>query len=186
MLTQYYAVDGESRADSIFALISPEARPDALVSAYRRMVSRLNTAAIEEKVRSFNLYSAQGKHENFYPGRASYSMLYFSGAPGERRDMVTPVMHRLVDSLPKRRIRVVEISMAPDTAVWKRNWRADTTAWAQVWVPGGPANPTFAPLDIPRLPYWILCDSLGVQVYRGSDISAAVDSLRRRIHARNI
>lgn len=186
MLTQYYAVDGESRADSIFALISPEARPDALVSAYRRMVSRLNTAAIEEKVRSFNLYNAQGKHENFYPGRASYSMLYFSGAPGERRDMVTPVMHRLVDSLPKRRIRVVEISMAPDTAVWKRNWRADTTAWAQVWVPGGPANPTFAPLDIPRLPYLILCDSLGVQVYRGSDISAAVDSLRRRIHARNI
>lgn len=42
MLTQYYAVDGESRADSIFALISPEARPDALVSAYRRMVSRLS------------------------------------------------------------------------------------------------------------------------------------------------
>lgn len=186
MLTQYYAVDGESRADSIFALIAPGARPEAMVSAYRRMVSRLNTAALEEKMRSFNIYNAAGKQESYYPGRTSYSMIYFSGAPGERRDMVAPVLHRLVDSLPKRRIQVIEISMAPDTTVWKRNWRADTTAWAQVWVPGGPANPNFAPLDIPRLPYWILCDSTGTQVYRGSDISVAVDSLRGRIHAKNI
>ena len=186
MLTQYYAVDDESRADSILALIAPEARPDALVAGYRRMVSRLNTAALEEKIRSFNIYNARGKRENYYPGRASYSMIYFSGAPGERRDTVTPVLHKLVDSLPKRRIQVLEVSMARDTSIWKRNWRADTTAWAQVWVPGGPANPDFARLDIPRLPYWILCDSLGVAVYRGSSLSVAVDSLRRRIHAKNI
>jgi hypothetical protein len=186
MLTQFYGEDNESRADSVFALISPEARPDALVSGYRLAVSRLNTVVLEEKVRSFNLYSAKGESENFFPGRTSYSLIYFSGLPGERRDTVCPIMKRLVDSLPTRRIQVIEVNMAADTTEWKRNWRADTTAWAQVWVPGGVANPTFTALNIPRLPYWILCDSMGAQVYRGSRPSIAVDSLRRRIHAKNI
>jgi hypothetical protein len=186
MLTQFYSEDNESRADSVFALISPEARPDMLVAGYRAVVSRLNTVVIEEKVRSFNLYAATGERENFYPGRTSYSLIYFSGQPGERRDTVRPIMQRLVDSLSTRRIQVIEVSMAADTTEWKRNWRADTTAWAQVWVPGGVANPTFTALNIPRLPYWILCDSMGNQVYRGSHPSVAVDSLRRRIHAKNI
>ena len=186
MLTAFYAVDRQSVADSIFALIAPSARPDALVAGYRRMVSRLNSAALEGKVKSFNLYGAHGEMENYYPGRTSYSLLYCSGGRGERRDTVDRVMRVLIDSLPKRRIKVLEVSMAPDTTTWMHNWRSDTTAWAQVWVPGGTANPQFVDLDIPRLPYWILCDSLGQQVYRGTSPSVARDSLRRRIHARNI
>lgn len=182
LLTQYYAVGDESVVDSLMSVIDPSARPESLVAGYRRMVARLNSAAIEGKMTSFSLYRADGSIENYFPGRTSYTLVYFSGRGNERRDTIKPILHRLIDSLSMRQIKVMEVSLVPDTTIWMNHYRADSARWAMLWSPGGPANPSFISLDIPRTPYWVVTDSTGAQVYRGTTLSTAVDTLRRRLH----
>lgn len=181
MLTQFYAVDNESQTDSIFATIEPEARPESMVDDYRLILSRINSAVFHGRLRSFTLANLKDTTERYYSGKSSYTVFYFSGQGNERRDTIYPVLREIHDSIKDRWARVIEVSMAQDTATWKRIARQDSVGWPRVWVPGGVANPTFESLDIPRLPYYMLVDSVGESVYRGSKVKAASDSLSRRL-----
>ncbi len=181
MLTQFYAPDHESQADSIFATIDPKARPESLVDNYRLILSRINSATLHGRIRSFTLTNLRDTTERYYAGRSSYTMFYFTGQGNERRDTIYPTLRMLNDSIKNRWIRVYEVSMAQDTSMWKRIARQDSVAWPRVWVPGGPANTTFDDIDIPRLPYYILSDSIGETVYRGSSVKTASDTLLRRL-----
>ncbi len=181
MLTQFYAVDHESQADSIFATIEPDARPESLVDNYRLILSRLNSASFHGRLRTFTLANLRDTTERYYSGRSSYTLFYFSGQGNERRDTIYPILRELNDSISNRWIRVFEVSMAQDTSTWKRIARQDTVDWPRVWVPGGVANTNFDDLDIPRLPYYILSDSVGEAVYRGGSVKTASDTLARRL-----
>lgn len=186
MLTQFYAVDHESQADSIFATIEPEARPESLVDNYRLILSIINSAAYHGKLRAFTLANLRDTTERYYAGRSSYTLLYFSGQGNEHRDTIYPTMRELNDSISNRWIRVYEVSMAQDTATWKRIARQDSVGWPRVWAPGGVANTTFEELDIPRLPYYMLTDSVGETVYRGGSVKIAADTLYRRLKKQKI
>lgn len=181
MLTQFYAVDHESQADSIFATINPEARPESLVDDYRLILSRINAAAFHGRIRTFTLANLRDTTERYYAGRSSYTLFYFSGQGNERRDTIYPILREINDSIKNRWARVYEVSMAQDTATWRRIARQDSVGWPRVWVAGGTANPTFEELDIPRLPYYILSDSVGEPVYRGGSVKTASDTLYRRL-----
>ncbi|MCM1504650.1 MAG: hypothetical protein NC127_05590 [Muribaculum sp.] len=181
MLTQFYAPDHESQADSIFATIAPEARPESLVDNYRLILSRINSAAFHGRIRTFTLTNLRDTTERYYAGRSSYTLFYFSGQGNEHRDTIYPTLRELHDSINHRWIRVYEVSMAQDTSMWKRIARQDSVGWPRVWVPGGSANTTFDDLDIPRLPYYILSDSVGDTAYRGSSVKTATDTLFRRL-----
>lgn len=179
MLTTYYAPDNESQADSLFALISPSARPDKLVDDYRLLLSYNNSSLLNAKIRPFSLYSYGDSTEHYAPGRASYTLFYFA-CQEHRRDTIVRAIEGIYDNYPRRRLKVLDVSFAPDTTAWKRE-QPDSLKWTRVWTPGGVASATFDPLNIPRLPYYILSDSTGAQVYRGSSVKAAIDSLERRL-----
>ena len=182
MLTSYNSVDHESQADSLFSVIEPSARPEKLVEAYRLLLSENNTAALNAKVRAFTIHSLGDSMERFSPSRASYSLLCFSDA-GIARNKERVALQRAFDCYPRRRFKLLDVSLAPDTVTWKAA-AVDSLDWTQVWVPGSVCNSTFAALGIPRLPYYILSDSVGNQIYRGGVAAAALDSLDRRLKKR--
>ncbi len=182
MLTSYNSVNNESRADSLFAVIAPEARPAKLVDDYRLLLSYNNSAALNAKVRSFTLYSVGDSMERYSPYKSGYSLLYFTDGT-QRSDTITRQIKRPYDSYSRKRFRVVEVSFAPDSAAWKRA-SADSLGWTRVWAPGGVAHNSFDALNIPRIPFYILADSNGTQVYRGSALRQAIDSLDSRIKKR--
>ncbi len=180
MLTTYHAPDYESQADSLFALISPAARPDKLVDDYRLLLSYNNTAHLNARIRPFSLYSYGDSIEHYAPGKASYTLFYFA-AQEHRRDTIVREIEKIYDDYSRRRLKVLDVSMATDTLSWKSE-HPDSLKWTRVWTPGGVASAAFDPLNIPRLPYYILADSTGTQIYRGSSANTAIDSLRRRLH----
>ena len=184
LLTSYNSVDHESQADSLFALIAPQARPEKLVEGYRMLLSLNNTSAFNVKVKSFSLYSYGDSTEWYMPSRSSYSLLYFTDGAHNRRDTIISKITPEYEKYSRKRFKVVDVSMTPDTLEWKRT-AVDSLAWAQVWVPGGVANPQFDNLNIPRLPYYILTDSTGRQVYRGTQLTIALDSLDRCLSKKN-
>ncbi len=179
MLTSYNSVNNESRADSLFAVIAPAARPAKLVDDYRLLLSYNNSAALNAKVRSFTLYSLGDSVERYSPYKSSYSMLYFTDGT-QRTDTIVRQIQRPYDNYSRKRFRVVEVSFAPDSAAWKRA-STDSLGWTRVWAPGGVAHSSFDALNIPRIPFYILTDSTGAQVYRGSALRQAIDSLDSRI-----
>lgn len=179
MLTTYYAPDNESQADSLFALISPKARPDKLVDDYRLLLSYNNSAHLNAKIRPFSIYSYGDSTEHYAPGKSSYTLFYFA-CQEHRRDTIVKAIEGIYDDYPRRRLKVLDVSFAPDTLAWKRE-RPDSLKWTRVWTPAGVASASFDHLNIPRLPYYIVSDSTGAQVYRGSSVQAALDSLHRRL-----
>lgn len=179
MLTTYYAPDNESQADSLFALIAPTARPDKLVDDYRLLLSYNNSAHLNAKMRPFSLYSYGDSTEHYAPGKASYTLFYFANQE-HRRDTIVRAIDAIYDNYSRRRLKVLDVSCAADTLSWKRE-RPDSLKWTRVWTPGGVASATFDHLNIPRLPYYILADSSGKQVYRGGSVTVAIDSLQQRL-----
>lgn len=181
LLTLYNAADNESKTSSLFASLSPEARPEKLVSGYRLLLSQNNNAAINVKVRPMTLTNSKDSAERFVPLRSSYSLLHFSTGTAAQANQANKAILQAFDRYTRRRLRVLEISLAPDSIQWKNSLAGDTTKWAHTWVPGGASSPLLYDLNIPRAPYFILADSTGNQIYRGSSIATAIDSLNNRL-----
>lgn len=184
MMTQFRAVNHEFQADSLMAVISPEARPSQIVDGMRRILSDINNGAINGNMRNFNLYSAGDSLERYYLGHSSYTLFYFTGGTWEHRDTILPRLRRLDSDYPRRQLRIYEVSMTPDTTEWKRHARLDSVPWTQLWAVGGPANSHFDKLQIPRLPFFIVCDSVGKQVVRGSSLTQVTDTIVHRLSHR--
>ncbi len=60
-----------------------------------------------------------------------------------------------------------------DSRDWKHSVSPDSAKWEQGWTPGGIASPGLERLAIPSVPYFIVCDSTGTQLYRGASVGAA-------------
>lgn len=182
LLTMYNSVDNEAECARLFNSIKESARPENLVETYRYMLSVNNEANLDSRVRPFTLYSYGDSLERFTPHRSSYSLLYFITAMARPRTQSIQAIKPLYEKYSPKRLRVVEVSFAPDTMRWQHAATADPVPWASVWTPGGPASPTFSTLRVPRTPYYILADSMGSVVYRGSLVTAATDSLEKRLN----
>ncbi len=185
LLTLYNAADNESKTSNLFASLSPEALPEKLVAGYRLLLSQNNNAAINVKVRPMTLTNAKDSSERFVPLRSSYSLLHFSAGTKAQSDLANRTLQTAFDRYTRRRLRVLEISLAPDSMQWRRSLAGDSTKWAHTWVPGGAASPTLYDLNIPRAPYFILADSTGNQIYRGSSVETALDSLNNRLSSKS-
>lgn len=181
LLTMYDATDNESKTSTLFASLDPEARPDKLVAGYRLLLSQNNNAAINTKVKPLTLKNSKDSVERFVPLRSSYTLIYFSSGAKLNPDTINPKILPAYERYLRRNLRIMEISFANDSAQWRRSIENDSLKWTRSWVPGGAASPALYDLSIPRVPYFILSDSIGNQVYRGSSISIAIDSLDNRL-----
>ena len=76
-------------------------------------------------------------------------------------------------------IVIADINLEADTSAWQSTLEADSARWQHYWAPGGPEDVAVKPLNIMYTPLYIVADSLGNQVYRGSDAQAAVNACRR-------
>lgn len=171
MITNYNAAANESRADSLFNLIEPEARPDALVASYRQMTAGINAEMITRKIMPMRLYAGDDSVVSFRPSLQTLALLCFTEQQG--RGEIVPRLRRLTKDYPEKRLRVVDISFASDTSAWRNITRRDSASWDECWAVGSAGNKSIEYLSVPRTPYFIVADSAGMQLYRGSSIEEA-------------
>lgn len=173
MVSYFYSPGYELLADSLLSLIKPQARPQAVLQNFNALLASQMSSQARSDVNPLTLYERRDTVVRFHPSTQSYSLLAFVNDDYSSRDSIFRHMRELVERYPKRRFRTVEISMAADSMIWRNSIESDTVPWWQTWAPGTVAAVAVKKLAVPRYPFFIVTDSLGAQIYRGSSITAA-------------
>lgn len=161
-------------ADSLMQLIVPAARPAALTESFNFLLQRMVQAGASEPVVPFRYLARNDSLRIFRPSDAPFSLLAMVNNRTGRADSVLPALKELVG---RRHLAILEISLDSDSAEWKRNTRRDTATWTQTWGAAGFAARGIAPLAVPAVPYFIVCDSAGRQLLRTGSVAVLTDSL---------
>lgn len=167
-------------ADSLLAIIEPQARPSGLTDGYNYLLQRVVAETASGPVLPIKYLDRNDSIRTFGPADRKYSVLLMSDGDSWRADSVAPLLRRLARK-NRRDIAVLDIGLDPDMAEWKRYTLADSASWTQAWLPGGPVAASIERLAIPRLPYYVVCDSAGTQLCRTPWTAVAeryIDSLK--------
>lgn len=179
--TRFQTPGYESMADSLLTLISTSARPAAIVQNFSAVLATQLNRNAGTAVVPMTFYTRNDSTYFYTPGGHSLSLLAFLSSESAGRDTITSRMRSLRQRYTPRRCDVIEVSLAPDSASWKQSTARDTASWRQAWGPGSIAGSTLTKLSVPRYPFFIVADSTGSQIYRGSSISAAERIITSRL-----
>lgn len=173
LLTHYQCEGYEAQADSLFSVLDVKARPAEMVQGFNAVLSSVNVSGAHDPVPFMTLYERSDSMVQYMPGSQSVSMLCFVSSDRPQRDSISSALRRLTGRYDKKRFRGIEMSTASDSASWRQSLGRDTVAWTQSWQPGSLGSPNIRRLAVPRVPYFIVCDSTGRQLYRGSSVKRA-------------
>lgn len=158
------AIDPEL-ADSLLAMIEPAARPSTITDGYNYLLQRLVSETATEPVLPVRYLDRNDSVRTFKPSDKAYSIIVLSDADSWRADSVVPFIRR-IEKDKNKKLAVLDLGLDADLAEWKRSTAPDSAAWAQAWVPGGVVAASVERLAVPRLPYYVVCDSTGEQLCR--------------------
>lgn len=175
--TVYDASADPEGASKLLSSIAPEARPTALADAFATLLTYADTSAGKRRVSPLTLMAQGDTVTTFSPRKHRLSLLVFSDENSGRADSIVPALRRLRKAHTDKALGIIDISLDTDTLAWQSSTRNDTATWDAAWGTGGIASAALRPLAIPRLPYFIVTDSVGSQIYRGASISQALKKI---------
>lgn len=156
-------------ADSLMTLIDPEARASGVTAGFTALVDRVSSATSHAPVAAINYIAPGGRQRLFKPSGARLNLIAVT-AHYKGRDSVVKVLR----DIPARKgLEVIELSADQDTIVWSRDVRLDSARWTHGWVAGSISGVALQRLGIPAVPYFIVTDSAGTQLWRGRSASEA-------------
>lgn len=167
LLTTLYdasTATGLHRADSLLALIAPEARPMNLTQSLIAQIEDYISGP-DVLVRDFRARILGKGPDTLRIADSPLWLFTLSTEHTRRADSVVPLL-RDVDKRFAGRLRVVDISLDADTTSWRRITRPDSAGWTQAWLPGATAARGIDSLAVPSLPFFIVADSTGRQLLR--------------------
>ncbi len=178
LLTTYDWSINPAEGEKLLSTIKTEARPAHLVDGYSLNLARVGKQAGEARVVPFSYLDERDSLATFNPRRQAMALLSFTDESSGRSDSIIPALRRIHDSIPDvKTLRVLDFSMDGDTLTWRRAVCADSTKFDHGWAAGSVAAIAISRLGIPRLPFFVVVDSTGTQIYRGSSISQAEAAL---------
>lgn len=172
LLGDYDAAADPAGADSLMQLIEPAARPAAITDGFNYLLQRLVVASASGPVLPFPYLDRRDSLRTFRPSDSRLSIIAVDNNRSDRGDSIVPMLRHL-SSEGGRRLAILEVSVDADTMEWKRSTRRDTATWTQAWGAGGVAARGLDRLGIPAVPYFVVCDSAGVQLHRGRSAGEA-------------
>lgn len=152
------------KADSLMSLIAPEARANGLTDGFRALLGRVSSATSHTPVTAIPYLKRGNKTVIFRPARTGLSLISLSFTY-EDHDSVLATLRR-VSRL--KDVKITDLSLDTDTLTWSRSTRRDSVSWDQGWVAGSISGLALDRLAIPGVPYFIVTDSAGRQLWRGS------------------
>lgn len=177
LLTEYSTPDNEMEAAKLLSSINPEARPQILIESYEALLDRYTNVKANEKLSMISYYSSTDSLKTIIPYSTSYSVVAFSNNETRNNGEIADTMRSLRDKYHTRRLQVVDISLDTDTLEWKKSIKSDSATWQQGWVVGAVSAHSIDRLGITRLPFYIVADSTGKQLYRGTSLSKVTDEV---------
>lgn len=165
LTTLYDAHSDPVGADSLLESIDPQARPSTLTAGFQDLLRRVLAAYPVPDTLVFRTTS--GGRDTLLLKSHPLTLFMADNRHTERQRLVH-MMKQLHKDVPSSKLRIVEVSLDTDTSEWKRSIARDTATWTQTWTPGSLAGPLADRLAIERLPHFLVVDSAGTVLYRGS------------------
>lgn len=178
LLKYYDAVGHESACDSLFELISHDARPDYMCDGVRAIIKDDAAYDMEVALMPMNLYTKADSLTIYRPDAYKGTVMAFSDAGQADRKELRTVLRGLRKDYKKKDVAIIELNMAEDTTEWQKTVATDSATWVQAWIPGSVASPAVRSLRVPRMPYYIVADSVGRLLYRGASAGTAEEVMK--------
>lgn len=181
IVTHFRARGHETLADSLISLLPAEARQQGIMQNFMASLATQLSAEANADITTMPLFDARDTTFRYVPQRQTVTLFAFVDSRPESRDSIVRRLRDISGRLSQRRCRVIEVSDALDSASWKRSIASDSATWLQVWAPGTVASSSFRKLSVNRLPFFIVSDSVGHQLYRGSSVTEATSAVDERL-----
>ena len=78
----------------------------------------------------------------------------------------------------EKRLKIIDYSLDNDTRMWRAAVDTDSVTYTLAWSGPGRGAVGIAELSVGQLPFFIVADSTGRQIYRGNSLTIAVDSVK--------
>lgn len=164
---------GRILADSLLSMINADTHSVDINLPFAEMTRRVGSRKAREPLQPIT-YKARGNHnETFVPSRKALNVVSVSDAT-HGRDSVLAALHRLAPHLIRGNLDILDLSVDADTAAWVRSIRNDSASWSQGWVAGSISGQALDRLGVPSVPFFIIADSTGRQIWRGTSAAEAV------------
>ncbi|MBD5332436.1 MAG: hypothetical protein HDR97_01615 [Bacteroides sp.] len=142
LMVNKFITDGyELSADSLLSSIEPEARPRLLTGSWASGLGEQVSPGARRDMRMFTMNYARDTFARYTPGLQGFALLAFT--EGVKPDSLTAELKALRRDLPRRRFMMMEISVDPDSATWRRNIAPDSAvaATAPLTLPADSVSP---------------------------------------------
>lgn len=164
-------------ADSLLRLLEPEARPANFVDGYEYLLSRVVAKEASKPVLPMTFPDTKDSLRTYNPRHSRMSLIVISDHNSGRADSIVPELRRLRRQHGEKQLAILDFSVDTDTTAWKMSIHNDTARWLQGWGAGSLAAPAISRLGARSIPYFIVADSTGRQIYRGLSIKQAAKTI---------
>lgn len=173
------SVDPAETAE-LLASLGPKAKLPYVVGNLTIQAQRFASASALGNVEDFKYMKAGVDSALMFKAKdKAASLLVFSDDKSERADSIVPKLKEVYKGVGRDKLQILDIIISNDTTAMKGLTRRDSAEWTQAWTPGGLLSDQLYPLAIPALPYYIVTDTAGRQVYRGPSAAEARKSVEK-------
>lgn len=181
LMTDYDSSGANARsAADLWSGLTEKARMPMLTASYAAQLDRVTSAGTARPLAAIPYMSRKGRTELFKPSASRLTLIALS-AGRESRDSVARALRRARRLRVPGRFEIMDFSMAKDTVEWRVDTQNDTIDWPEGWIAGGISASSVGHLGLPVLPYFILTDSTGAQLWRGSSAREALSRAMERL-----
>lgn len=169
-------------AMEVMERIDIQARPSGVLDPYALIVSGFSDSTAYGKVQPIKYRTAKSDSVLvFKPSDKEISLIAISNENSKRSDDIVPELKKIYSDFPSKKLQVIDFVLYADTGAFKRVTYRDSAKWIQAWLPGGILGKGLENLAIPDMPYFIVTDSAGTQLYRGTSATLAADKIKEAI-----
>lgn len=157
----------------LYNLIDYTGMPQSVNAGVKEMMARYTEA---NTVGEMRLLCAGDSMMTFSPADKGVTLYCF-----DSRSLLPDSIKNQFDSIPSTNVSIAFLRMRPDTLTWGRSTSRLPERVVSLWAPAGAAEPCVANLNIVDIPYYIVADKEGKQLYRGNDFDAASSTIAKSI-----
>lgn len=194
-----YIENNEKNPASLIILLSYFNRKEK-EGEYVRLFSMLKEKSGNEKLLKVLAISSQVDSEEYEPGRMLSLILrsnkggndtirnngkqpvllcFWNKDSSSRRTMVDSLKNLLLEYPDSVNRVIADICFDIDSVGWKNEIRRDSLRGVyRMWAPMGNNDPELRLLKVPRLPFYIVFDKEGKQIFRGNELTGALQEFR--------
>ena len=179
LLADYYTPEGyETRALEMINSLDRDARNTAALDGLRDMLLSVTVPDDSITLTPVRIFGPGDSLSSIDPAAKRMTLLTFTDTDSRMTDSVVSSLERIVTANGDS-ITIADIACDPDTATWKRSLRdierleRGVKGVRHYWTPSPFNLPQLEKMPVRRLPWFILADSTGRIIYRGSSVSLA-------------